>query len=106
LFIREFYLLSSLQLLRRSLNLEQAIQVALERNIELTAKREGLGMAGARANLFLQQNPELEGEVENFRVLTFTGACTYSTRTRVADDAIAGGNIRVRQREPERRHRL
>ena len=53
------------------LNLEQVVQIALERNIELEAKREELGIAEGkviRANLFLQHNPELEGEAGNFKV--------------------------------------
>jgi len=53
------------------LSLEQAVQTALERNLELKTKREELGIAEGRllkANLLLQHNPELEGEVSNFRV--------------------------------------
>lgn len=53
------------------LSLEQAVQLAVERNLELKAKREELGIAEGRsikANLLFQQNPELEGEVSNFRV--------------------------------------
>src|SRR4030095_16567099 len=53
------------------LNLEQVVQIALERNLELKAKREELGIAEGkviRANLFLQHNPELEGEAGNFKV--------------------------------------
>src|SRR4030095_3121899 len=53
------------------LNLEQAIQAALERNLELKAKKEELGVAEGRvirADLFLQSNPELGGDVGNFKV--------------------------------------
>ena len=53
------------------LNLKLAVQMALERNLELKAKREELGLAEGKvikSNLFLQQNPELEGEVENFKI--------------------------------------
>src|SRR4030095_13207139 len=52
------------------LNLEQVVQIALERNLELKAKREELGIAEGkviRANLSLQHNPELEGEAGNFK---------------------------------------
>jgi cobalt-zinc-cadmium efflux system outer membrane protein len=53
------------------LTLEQAVQTALERNLELKAKREELGVADGRilrANLFLQHNPELDGDVANRRL--------------------------------------
>jgi outer membrane protein TolC len=53
------------------LNLEQAIQMALERNLELQSKREEFGIAEGRvirANLFLQNNPELDGDVANRRL--------------------------------------
>jgi cobalt-zinc-cadmium efflux system outer membrane protein len=53
------------------LNFEQAIQAALERNLELKAKKEELGVAEGRvirADLFLQSNPELGGDVGNFKV--------------------------------------
>src|SRR5712692_1227077 len=53
------------------LDLETAIRLALEQNLELKAKREELGIAegrSIRANLFLQSNPELEGDVGNFKV--------------------------------------
>lgn len=53
------------------LNLEQAIQAALERNLELKAKKEELGVAEGRvirADLFLQSNPELGADVGNFKV--------------------------------------
>jgi cobalt-zinc-cadmium efflux system outer membrane protein len=53
------------------LNLEQAVHIALESNLELKAKREELGIAEGkviRASLFLQHNPELEGEAGNFKV--------------------------------------
>jgi len=52
-------------------DLETAVKLALEQNLELKAKREELGIAEGRlirANLFLQSNPELESEVGNFRV--------------------------------------
>jgi hypothetical protein len=45
------------------LDLEQAIKMAFEQNLELKAKREEIGIAQGRvskSNLFLQQNPELE----------------------------------------------
>jgi outer membrane protein, heavy metal efflux system len=51
--------------------LEQAVQIALERNLEFKAKREKLGIADGRilrANLFLQHNPELDGDVANRRL--------------------------------------
>src|SRR6266498_2237695 len=54
------------------LTLEQAVQIALERNLELKAKSEELGIAEGRvikSNLFLQNNPELEGDVGNFKVI-------------------------------------
>jgi cobalt-zinc-cadmium efflux system outer membrane protein len=53
------------------LDLQQAIQTALERNLQLKAKREDLGLAEGRlirANLLLQHNPELEGDVSNRRL--------------------------------------
>lgn len=53
------------------LNLERAVQVALERNLELKAKREELGIAEGRsihANLLLQHNPELDGDIGNRRL--------------------------------------
>jgi len=53
------------------LSLDQAIQTALERNLELKAKREELGIAEGRvikSDLFLQNNPELEGERANKRL--------------------------------------
>jgi cobalt-zinc-cadmium efflux system outer membrane protein len=53
------------------LTLEQALQMALERNLEFKAKREELGIADGRtlkANLFFQHNPELDGDVANRRL--------------------------------------
>jgi hypothetical protein len=53
------------------LDLSTAVKMALERNLELKAKSEELGIAEGRvikSNLVLQQNPELESEVENFKV--------------------------------------
>ena len=53
------------------LNLEQAIQIALERNLELRSKREELGVAEGRvirANLLLQRNPQLDGDLSNRRL--------------------------------------
>ena len=53
------------------LDLETAIKLALERNLELKAKREELGIGEGkliRANLFLQNNPEIETEAGNFKV--------------------------------------
>jgi cobalt-zinc-cadmium efflux system outer membrane protein len=53
------------------LSLEQAVQIALERNLEFKAKREELAIADGRilrANLFLQHNPELDGDVANRRL--------------------------------------
>ena len=53
------------------LNLEQAIQAALERNLEFKSKQEELGIAEGRvirSNLLLQHNPELEGDVSNRRL--------------------------------------
>src|SRR5262245_44558119 len=53
------------------LDLQQAIKMAFEQNLELKAKREEIGIAEGRvikSNLFLQQNPELESDVGNFKV--------------------------------------
>jgi outer membrane protein, heavy metal efflux system len=53
------------------LDLNAAIKLALEQNLEFRAKKEELGIAEGRvskSNLFLQQNPELESEVGNFKV--------------------------------------
>ena len=53
------------------LDLETAVKLGLERNLEFKAKREELGIAEGRvirSNLFLQNNPELEGEVANKRL--------------------------------------
>ena len=53
------------------MNLEQAVQIALERNLELKAKSEELGIAEGRvikSNLFLQNNPELEADMANKRL--------------------------------------
>src|SRR5574341_696172 len=54
-----------------TLSLDSAVKLALERNLELKAKREELGIAEGRlirANLLLQHNPELEGDVSNRRL--------------------------------------
>ena len=54
-----------------ALTLDSAVKRALEKNLELKAKREELGIADGkviRANLFLQFNPELEGDVSNRRL--------------------------------------
>lgn len=53
------------------LNLEQAIETALARNLEFKSRQEELGIAEGRvirSNLFLQRNPELEGDVSNRRL--------------------------------------
>jgi outer membrane protein, heavy metal efflux system len=53
------------------LDLNAVIKLALEQNLEFKAKKEELGVAEGRvikSNLFLQQNPELEGEAGNFKV--------------------------------------
>ena len=53
------------------LDLETAVRLGLERNLELKAKREELGIAEGRmirSNLFLQHNPEIEGDVANKRL--------------------------------------
>jgi outer membrane protein, heavy metal efflux system len=53
------------------LSLEQAIEIALERNLEFKAKREESGVADGRvlrADLLLQHNPELDGDVANRRL--------------------------------------
>ena len=53
------------------LDLEKAVKLALEQNLELKAKREELGIAEGRvikSNLFLQNNPELEGDRANKRL--------------------------------------
>jgi len=53
------------------LDLQTAIKIGLERNLELKAKSEELGIAEGRvikSDLFLQNNPELEGERANKRL--------------------------------------
>ena len=53
------------------LSLEQAIQTALEHNLEFKSRQEELGIAEGRvirSNLLLQHNPELEGDVSNRRL--------------------------------------
>ncbi|MGH7198394.1 MAG: TolC family protein, partial [Candidatus Omnitrophota bacterium] len=53
------------------LDLATAVKFGLERNLELKAKREELGIADGkviRSSLFLQHNPELEGEIANKRL--------------------------------------
>lgn len=53
------------------LDLPTAIKIALERNLELKAKSEELGIAEGRvikSNLFLQNNPELEADMANKRL--------------------------------------
>jgi hypothetical protein len=50
------------------LDLPTAVKIALERNLELKAKSEELGIAEGRvlkSNLFLQNNPELEADMAN-----------------------------------------
>jgi cobalt-zinc-cadmium efflux system outer membrane protein len=80
LWIKAFFVLQGVSLLILAssfgaepmrLTLEQAVQIALERNLELKAKSEELGMAEGRvikSDLFLQNNPELEGERANKRL--------------------------------------
>ena len=54
-----------------TLTLDSAVKLAIEQNLALKAKREELGIAEGRlirANLFLQHNPELEGDVSNRRL--------------------------------------
>ena len=54
-----------------TLSLDQAVKIALEQNLELKAKREDLGVAEGRlirANLPIQFNPELEGDLSNRRL--------------------------------------
>jgi cobalt-zinc-cadmium efflux system outer membrane protein len=53
------------------LSLENAVRLAMERNLDLRAKREEVGLAEARmiqANLPLRHNPELEGDILNRRL--------------------------------------
>jgi len=53
------------------LDLPTAIKMALERNLELQAKSEELGIAEGRvikSNLFLQNNPELDADMANKRL--------------------------------------
>ena len=53
------------------LDLSTAVKMALERNLELKAKSEELGIAEGRvikSNLFLQNNPELEADMANKRL--------------------------------------
>ena len=55
------------------LTLEQAVKMAAERNLELKAKKEELGIAEGRlirANLLIQFNPEIEGDLSNRRLET------------------------------------
>jgi len=54
-----------------TLSLDSAIKLALERNLELKAKSEELGIAEGRvikSDLFLQNNPELEADMANKRL--------------------------------------
>lgn len=54
------------------LDLQSAIHMALERNLEIQAKREELGIAEGRlirANLILQNNPEVDGDIANRHLL-------------------------------------
>ncbi len=54
-----------------TLSLDSAVKLAVEQNLELRAKRQELGIAEGRrvrANLFLQFNPELEGDFSNRRL--------------------------------------
>jgi cobalt-zinc-cadmium efflux system outer membrane protein len=53
------------------LTLEQAVQMAVDRNLELKAKKEEIGIAEGRqvrANLLIQFNPEIEGDISNRRL--------------------------------------
>jgi cobalt-zinc-cadmium efflux system outer membrane protein len=53
------------------LDLPTAIKIALERNLELKAKSEEMGIAEGRvikSDLFLQNNPELEADMANKRL--------------------------------------
>jgi cobalt-zinc-cadmium efflux system outer membrane protein len=53
------------------LNLQQTVQTAVDRNLELKAKKEELGIAEGRlirANLLIQFNPEIEGDISNRRL--------------------------------------
>jgi len=64
-------LASSLAAEPMQLNLDEAVKIALERNLDLQAKKAELGIAEGRlirANLLLQHNPELEGDVSNRRL--------------------------------------
>ena len=54
-----------------ALTLDSAVKLALEKNLDLKAKREELGVAEGRlmrANLPIQFNPELEGDLSNRRL--------------------------------------
>jgi len=54
-----------------TLSMETAVKLAIEQNLDLKAKREELGIAEGRlirSNLFLQHNPELEGDLSNRRL--------------------------------------
>ncbi len=54
-----------------ALSLESAVKLAIDQNLELKAKREELGVAEGRlirANLPIQFNPELEGDLSNRRL--------------------------------------
>ncbi len=54
-----------------TLSLDSAVKLAVEQNLELKAKREELGVAEGRlirANLPIQFNPELEGDLSNRRL--------------------------------------
>lgn len=66
-----FILTSSLGAETMRLNLEQAVNMAEDRNLELKAKKEDLEIAQGRlnrANLLIQFNPEVEAEVSNRRL--------------------------------------
>jgi len=80
LWIKAFFVLQGVSLLILAssfgaepmrLTLEHALQIALERNLELKAKSEELGIAEGRvikSDIFLQNNPELEADMANKRL--------------------------------------
>jgi len=66
-----FGLFSSAEAQEIKLDLQAALKMALERNLELKAKSEEMGIAEGRlikSNLFLQNNPELEADMANKRL--------------------------------------
>jgi cobalt-zinc-cadmium efflux system outer membrane protein len=80
LWIKVFFILQTVSFMMLSsafgaepvrLTLERALEITLDRNLELKAKKEDFGLAEARlirADLLFQHNPELEGDISNRRL--------------------------------------